>query len=261
MRNKNIYSMAVIIISAVLGTVFVAAGEHKSINLGGTITFSGVPMSEFTKVKPNIQYRLRKPKEKWEEAKLSSYDNAAARYKIEELPCEPIELCVEYHITGDKPTFPGNYRGYIAIDANQLNAKEAMDQHLPVEIIIHLLKPADNNVIDDKMERTDVKQVHPTEVTFEWEPIFGVAEYGFYISRYRDSSHSDGYGKAEDIKIQRVFKPSYTVRLADSEPNEHYAVRITVLNGGFERIGRYMRTHSDSFGSDYRFKVVSKPQP
>ena len=211
-------------------------------HLQGKIFFGGKIISEYTSNNVKFWFRNETTGKSIDNA-VGIYDNRTGSYRISGLPNGPIGISLSIHETGERSTFPGNYRSFSGVDLSTLSPTEATSHDLDVAKIIHLTEPFDNACYAPE---SPPYPEHTSPLRFTWEPITGESYYDVHLDKYRDSP----YAFVENVVKQSTSSTSFNCTLPASEANTHYEFSVSAYPIAF-----YMTTYMNGHGWDYRFKI------
>ena len=181
------------------------------------------------------------------------FDGETGHYYLSNLPNVKIYLNIRLYPPDGGPFQGGTIFHDGVIDVPSLTTAAASDFDLEAQEVIHLLQPRDNAAIGNISGYEQCGRVD-----FVWEPLLGADYYYVSLHQYRDAAHPNGYGFIQTIYQANQTDIEFSIKPANSNPNEHYQFRITAFNAGNRQIGLYMAAGPDWYGWDYRFKTVGQ---
>ena len=260
MLRKNNYRIILLIAAMVTASFSFSKGEavqdSNAVELSGTVTYNGKPMSDITDIEPAFSCRYTNTGE-LTSASLVEYDNYMGYFSADNIPLSNVTLHFGYHLYGQRPTLPGNYMGDLQVYVDKLSEDEAYNLDVPMKQVIHMISPQDNNAVEPSVGRgTDVIYEHEGDVYFEWEPLDGAVNYDLKIDIYQDADENSSYKFLTNELTATAIENSYLAQLPLSEQGEHYEARLDAYNKAGDKIGMYVVTYKNGYGYDYRFKVI-----
>jgi hypothetical protein len=238
----------------------VIGGPSTQVTLEGVLHRSGTPMSQITRVQPSVFILDESTGQEYKDATFTYNDNSGG-YSLGNLPGNrTISLTISFHVTGERPTLPGNYYRYIStIDLQSLTPAQLRTYNIHIWELVHLVEPIDNTNILPGF--ADPGSRYNSPLRFAWEPVAGATAYQVNIRRVRDAAHPNGYGFIEQVvSILDLTEPAYLAQLADNAEHEHYEFDILAWEPG-RIVGSYFTTYEAGYGGDYRFKITSEKLP
>lgn len=220
--------------------------------LSGTLIHNGLPMRLLTDAQPTFWFRNESTGQGIDSVTWS-YNNLTGEYAFSGLPMERVGISINYHIVGEKNTYPGNYQAFHTVDLSGLSSEQRMDYRINIPKIIHMLVPWDNSQAD--FSTYEPYPVQSTHFSAKWDMIPGASYYQITISKYRDPDHPDGYGFIENVLSDQVNEEYISDLLISSGNGDHYEFSVRAYNSINEMIGLYMTTYTNGYGWDYRFKA------
>lgn len=231
------------------------AGKPPPTVLEGHITYARRPMGDITKKYPEFWFR-DEVNGNVLQGIGTSYDPLTSAFRFWNLPDSNVGISVTYHVDGKTKKLPGNYDLWLVVDLRELSADCRKDSELPMEKILRLKSPADNEAIlpDD----TRGYPSHESPVPFRWEALEGAASYQVMVSECRDSGHAkyaSGCDRCTSVLILQTLYPYATASLPPSQDLTHYEFKLVAADASSRPLGKLMTTYDNGYGWDYRFRV------
>ena len=180
------------------------------------------------------------------------YDPATGSLSLLNIPYGTFSASIRVDANKENPPlYPGDYRANIHFS---VTASTSSIVKVPMERIIHLIKPQDNNV---PMTGWDLpckdKISYTSPVLFMWEPMGKGVTYTYTITTTR----CNPFKQMETVAGDTTSKTQVLLSLPPSKPAEYYLLKIFAYKNG-QRIGSLMTHGSNGFSWDYRFRITSR---
>jgi hypothetical protein len=186
----------------------------------------------------------------------AEYSPEDGSYQVTGLPGGPMGMAISFHVTGDQPTLPGNYRIFHPLDLSTIPRNECCAHDVDLWQIMHLTRPWDNSLVEFPTGHgDDTYPRHPSPLTFAWEPLPAAASYELRVGESRNPDHPDGYGHIRWVLNETSAATPFTADLEASAPGTHYELELYARDAGGGRVGQIMTTFTNGHGWDYRFRV------
>ncbi|OQA01802.1 MAG: hypothetical protein BWY71_00248 [Planctomycetes bacterium ADurb.Bin412] len=135
-----------------------------------------------------------------------------------------------------------------------LTPAERSNHTIPMQIVMHMTDPWDNERIDS--HGIGEYPTHRAPLPFAWDAMPQASKYQIQIDIYRDGDHPLGYGRKNTVVDTETADLSYVADLPLSQPLEHYQTYLRAYDSSDNVLGYLMVTSSGgAYGWDYRFKI------